>query len=69
LLGTIAYYPTEKRPAGDVMEKGKEEGAKRVKIAPTAKDGDHVDFVKSVFAQERQIKTKITILRGIKVSG
>jgi len=50
-----------------VVEKGKEEGAKRVKIAPTAKDGDNVDFVKSVLAQERQIKTKITILRGIKV--
>lgn len=56
----------EKRPAGDVVEQGKAEGAKRVKIAPAAKDGDNVDFVKSVLAQERQIKTKITILRGIK---
>lgn len=52
-----------------MVEKGKEEGAKRVKMAPAAKDSDNVDFVKKVIAQERQIKTKITILRGIKVSG
>lgn len=46
--------------------KGKDEGAKRVKIAPTAKDSDNIDFVKKVINQERQIKTKITVMKGTK---
>jgi parafibromin len=46
--------------------KGKDEGAKRVKIAPTAKDNDNIDFVKKVISQERQIKTKITVMKGAK---
>ncbi|GAB5590812.1 accessory factor associated with RNA polymerase II [Umbelopsis nana] len=72
LTGKVETVPNvvepsgEKRSASEVVDKGKEEGAKRVKMAPTAKDSDNVDFVKKVLAQERQIKTKITILRGIK---
>lgn len=74
LTGKVESVPNvveptaEKRSASEVADetKGKDEGAKRVKIAPTAKDSDNIDFVKKVINQERQIKTKITVMKGTK---